>query len=68
MQNRFKSKIFWVGVFSILCLLMGNYGLYDLIAMPEGTFKTVVETGLNLIFGAGGIIGTANDPTNPTGW
>lgn len=63
-QNRFQSKVFWIGVASIIFLLMGNYGLYDLIGMPEGTFKTIVETGLNLVFSAGAVIGVGNNPTD----
>lgn len=65
MQNRFKSKWFWAGVFCIIGLVLNNYGLYDALHMPEGTFTTIVKIGLDLIFGSGAAISAANNPTDP---
>lgn len=63
-MNRFKSKVFWISATAILFLVMANYGLYDYIGMPEGTFRNIMD----LILTAVGILGTANNPTNPNGF
>jgi uncharacterized membrane protein len=59
-QSRYKSKIFWLGVLSILFLLMSNYGLYDVIQMPEGTFREIINT-LCVMFG---VFAVGNNPTD----
>lgn len=63
-QNRFKSKVFWVGVVSIIILLGGNYGLWDVIGMTSDTFQSLA----NMIFGALGAIGVFNNPTDSNNW
>ena len=62
-QNRFKSKVFWTGIVSIILLIGGNYGLWDVIGMTSETFKILAD----LIFGALGAIGVFNNPTDSSG-
>ena len=62
-QNRFKSKVFWAGIVSIIILVGGNYGLWDVIGMTSETFQTLA----NLVFAALGTIGVLNNPTDPNG-
>lgn len=63
-QSRYKSKVFWLGILSILFLLMSNYGLYDIIRMPEGIFREIINT-LCVMFG---LIAVGNNPTNKIGF
>ena len=62
-QNRFKSKVFWTGIVSIILLIGGNYGLWDVIGMTSETFQTLA----NLVFGVLGAIGVLNNPTDSNG-
>lgn len=64
MQNRLKSKVFWIGVLSIVVLIMANYGLFDIIGIQEGTFKEIFEGLINLIFTGTSIFAIANNPTS----
>jgi len=59
-QSRLKSPVLWTGLASIVFLIMGNYGFYDVIGMPEGTLRAIVDT----IFGIAGIVGVTNNPTD----
>ena len=63
-QNRFKSYVFWIGIVSILMLIMSNYGLYDAIGMTSEIFKTLV----NLVFATLASIGVLNNPTDKVNW
>ena len=62
-QNRFKSKVFWAGIVSIIVLVGGNYGLWNAIGMTSETFQALA----NLIFGALGALGVLNNPTDSNG-
>ena len=62
-QNRFKSKVFWVGIVSIIVLVGGNYGLWDVIGMTSDTFQALA----NLVFATLGAIGVLNNPTDANG-
>ena len=62
-QNRFKSKVFWVGIVSIIVLVGGNYGLWDVIGMTSETFQALA----NLVFATLGTIGVLNNPTDANG-
>lgn len=59
-QPKYKSPYFWAGIVSILLIVMGNYGLYDVIKMPEGTVRLIID----LFFTAIGWFGVWNDSGN----
>jgi len=61
-QNRFKSKVFWMGIVSIIVLVGSNYGLWGAIGMTSETFQTLA----NLILATLGVIGVINNPTEKT--
>ena len=56
-QNRLKSKVFWVGIVSIIALVGKTFGWYEL---PEGVADTVANVILTVL----GIFGVANNPTS----
>jgi len=64
MQNRLKSPVLWAGIASIFFILAGNYGLYNLIHIPEGSIRTIVD----ILFGIFGMGAVANNPTNLKGF
>lgn len=59
-QNRFKSKVFWLGIISIIMLIGTNYGLWAVIGMTSDTFQTLA----NLVLATLGVIGVINNPTD----
>ena len=60
-QNRLKSKVVWAGLVSLLMIIMGNYGLYDLIGMKSDVFQTVANSVLTLLVGFG-VLNNGTDP------
>jgi uncharacterized membrane protein len=62
-QDRLKSPVLWMGIASIVILLMGNYGLWDAIGMSEPIFRQLVDLILVVLAG----FGIVNDPTNAAG-
>ena len=64
MQNRFRSKVVWVTIVSLVILLGSNYGLWDKIGMTSETFQTAA----NLILSVLVALGIVNDPTNKEGF
>lgn len=58
LQNRLKSKVFWVGIVSIVALVGKTFGWYEL---PEG----VADTAANVVLTVLGMFGVANNPTSP---
>lgn len=59
-QPKWKSKIFWIAISSIIAFILGNYGLYDVIGLTSDSFQTL----LNLIFAALAAFGVWNDAGN----
>jgi uncharacterized membrane protein len=57
-QNRLKSKVFWVGILSIIALVGKTFGWYEI---PAGWEDTVA----NVIFTVLGLFGVANNPSLP---
>ena len=58
-QNRFKSKVVWISVISLIILLFGNYGLYDILKIDESTLEKMLNTILSILIG----FGVINNPT-----
>jgi len=64
MQNRFKSKVAWLAVASVIGFVLGNYGLYEAIGLTDQTYQTLVD----LVFAALAAFGVFNNPQNPNGF
>lgn len=60
MQNRFKSKVVWVTIVSLVILIGGNYGLWDKIGMTSETFQTAANLVLSVLVA----LGIINNPTD----
>ena len=63
-QNRFRSKIFWLGIVAIIMFVLGNWGLYDAIGITQTNFQTLI----NLVFAALASLGVFNNPTDKVEW
>lgn len=61
-QPKWKSKIFWAGILSLLIALAGQFGLWDVIGMTNETAQNIADTVLTLI----GMFGVWNDSGNAT--
>ena len=59
-QNRFKSKVLWVTLASALLLLLGEWGLYEVIGIKQELMQHTIDFIL-LCLTAFGII---NSPDN----
>lgn len=57
-QNRLKSKVFWIGIVSIVALVGQTFGWYEL---PNETAEIVANVILVIL----GAFGVANNPTSP---
>jgi uncharacterized membrane protein len=64
MLSKLKNYGFWVSLFSLISLILANYGLYDAIGMTSDTFQTVVNAFLGLLVTAGII----SNPASGTGF
>jgi uncharacterized membrane protein len=63
-QNRFKSKVVWGSVLSLILLVLNNYGIFDKIGMSSSTAETIGISILSILVG----FGILNDPTNRSGF
>jgi len=63
-QERLRSKVLWMGVISLVMMIMGNYGLYDYIGMTSDVFKSVADLVLGLLV----IVGVVNNPKDGENW
>lgn len=63
-MNKWKNYGLWVSVASLLTLLMGNYGLYEIIGMDSETFQQAIDIILVILAGAGVI----SNPTSGKGF
>lgn len=61
LQNRLKSKVFWVSVISAIALILKALGIYEI---EDTTISIIVDT----VFSVLTIFGIANNPTNKTGF
>lgn len=64
-QNRFKSRIFWIGVIADTLLLLQITGSLKKLGLDFGVVQDVSIIASTLIFN---IIGLANNPTNKSGF
>lgn len=60
MQNRLKSKVFWIAILSAIALVLKAFGLYEIS-------DEAISNLVNAIFGIVAIFGVINNPTNPKG-
>lgn len=59
-QSRWKSKVVWVTVISLIILVGGNYGLFDYIGMTSDVFQTAANMVLSILVA----VGIINNPTD----
>lgn len=61
MQNRFKSKVFWVAILSAIAMILKAFGLYEI---DNSTIDMLVNTVFSILV----VFGIGNNPTNPQGF
>ena len=59
-QSRWLSKYMWAAYVSLAMLILGNYGLYDLIGMDSNVFQRLMDLVFIVITG----YGVGNNPTD----
>lgn len=59
-QSRLRSKVMWISIISSLALLAGEWGLYDVFNINEGTIRHTIDF-IFLVLTAFGVL---NDPTS----
>jgi uncharacterized membrane protein len=42
-QDRFKSKVLWVTITSALLLLLGNWGLYEIVGIKQEIIQQTID-------------------------
>ena len=52
-QSRWRSKYVWIGLFSIVAFVLGNYGLYDAIGMTSEALQTLFNLILSFLISVG---------------
>jgi hypothetical protein len=62
-QKKWQSPVVWGTIVALVALLMGNYGLWAVIGMDEGTFRGVCELVIAIFIGFG-IFNNPDDPNN----
>jgi uncharacterized membrane protein len=60
-QNRLMSKVFWVGILSIIALTLKTFGVYTIDDQLISKF-------VDIIFSALGLLGVYNNPTDKNNW
>lgn len=64
MSDRYKSKVVWISVMSLVVLILSKCGLLSKIGIDEGTLKIVIDSILSILV----IFGILNNPTNKEGF
>lgn len=59
-QSRWKSRVVWTTIISLVILIGGNYGLWDAIGMTSDTFQTIANGILGILVA----VGIINNPTS----
>lgn len=59
-QSRWKSKIVWTTILSLVVLVGGNYGLWDAIGMTSETFQQAANLVLTVLV----TVGILNNPSD----
>lgn len=59
-QSRWKSKIVWTTILSLIVLVGGNYGLWDAIGMTSETFQQAANLVLTVLV----TVGILNNPSD----
>ena len=59
-QPKWKSKIFWTAIASVVLMILGNFGLYDKIGITSEFAQGIINT----IFAAAAALGVWNDSSD----
>jgi phi LC3 family holin len=57
MQNRLKSKVFWIAVLSAIAMLLKAFGVFEIS-------DQVINSIVDVVFSALTVFGIANNPTD----
>jgi len=63
-MEKLKNYGLWVSVFSLIGLILANYGLYDAIGLTSESYQSIVNGVLGLLVAAGII----SNPASGTGY
>jgi uncharacterized membrane protein len=64
MANRYKSKVVWISVMSLVVLILSKCGLLSKFGIDEGVLKTIIDSILSILV----IFGILNNPVNKEGF
>lgn len=64
MNNKFKNYGLWVSIFSLIGIIMGNYGLYSMVGLTQDSFKQIVDGVLGILV----LAGVISNPSVGTGY
>lgn len=59
-QSRFRSKAAWASLFALVGLLLGTFGVYEMIGISGTQYETIVEMLLSCMVA----FGILNNPTS----
>lgn len=59
-QSRFKSKVVWTTVISLLLLIVGEFGIWEYSGIAESNVRLVIDSILSILV----IFGILNNPTD----
>ena len=60
MVNRFKSKVVWGTIASLVLLVIGELGLWNKIGITESSLRIIIDSLLSILV----LVGILNNPTN----
>jgi uncharacterized membrane protein len=58
-QKRYRSKVVWVSVVSLILLILNTAGVFDKIGMSETSVKIIADSILSILV----LFGVLNNPT-----
>lgn len=59
-QNRFKSKVVWLSVISMILLILDTLGVYKKIGITQDSIRVVIDAVLSILV----LFGVLNNPTD----
>lgn len=59
-QSRYRSKAAWASLFALVGLLLGTFGVYDMIGISGTQYQTIVDMLLSCLVA----FGILNNPTS----
>lgn len=63
-QPKWKSKYFWAALGSLVLLILGNWGLFEVVGLTSDAAKAIIDAALV----AATALGVFNDSSDATNW